>query len=103
MRSVYLPLLIVAAFSAALWADNAPTEPKPAPASQPYAEEGFTPIFNGKDIDDWVYGTKNNGMKQGVGYQVDAEKGIVYCTVKDGGNLYTKKEYSNFILRFDFK
>ena len=102
MRFRYVPLLIVGTLSAALWADNAPTAPKPA-ASQPYAEEGFTSIFNGKDIDDWEYGTKNNGMKQGVGYQVDPDQGVVYCTVKDGGNLYTKKEYSNFILRFDFK
>ena len=66
-------------------------------------EAGFTPIFNGKDLDDWVYGTKNNAMKQGKGYQVDPEQKIVYCTVHDGGNLYTKKEYGNFILRFEFK
>lgn len=66
-------------------------------------ETGFVPIFNGKDLDDWVYGTKNNAMKQGKGYQVDPEQKIVYCTVHDGGNLYTKKEYGNFILRFDFK
>src|SRR5438105_12242615 len=66
-------------------------------------EEGFAPIFNGKDLDDWVYGTKGNAMKAGQGYQVDAEKKIVYCTVKDGGNLYTKKEYGDFILRFEFK
>lgn len=72
-------------------------------AQDPKSEEGFSPIFNGKDLDDWVYGTKNNAMKQGVGYQVDPEQKIVYCTVHDGGNLYTKKEYGNFILRFDFK
>ena len=66
-------------------------------------EAGFTPIFNGKDLDDWVYGTKNNAMKQGKGYQVDPDQKIVYCTVHDGGNLYTKKEYGNFILRFEFK
>jgi hypothetical protein len=66
-------------------------------------EAGFLPIFNGKDLDDWEYGTKNNAMKQGKGYQVDPEQKIVYCTVHDGGNLYTKKEYGNFILRFEFK
>jgi hypothetical protein len=70
---------------------------------KPYAEAGFTPIFNGRDLSGWIYGTKNNAMKQGVGYQVDPALGIAYCTVHDGGNLYTEKEYANFILRFDFK
>src|ERR1051325_10948214 len=66
------------------------------------AEEGFTPIFNGKDLSGWVYGTKGNGQnKAGEGYRV--EDGVIYCTVKDGGNLYTEKEYANFVLRFDFK
>jgi hypothetical protein len=72
-------------------------------ASDKNQEEGFVPIFNGKDLDDWVYGTRNNAMKAGQGYKVDAENKIVYCTVKDGGNLYTKKEYGDFILRFEFK
>ena len=75
----------------------------PAPAQDKEKEEGFAPIFNGKDLDDWVYGTKGNAGKAGEGYKVDAENKIVYCTVKDGGNLYTKKEYGDFVLRFEFK
>ena len=98
--------MILAACAGVLRADAPPAQPvppaTPAPATQPYAEAGFTPIFNGKDISNWVYGTAHNAMKQGVGYQVDADKQIVYCTVKDGGNLYTEKEYGNFILRFEF-
>jgi len=71
-------------------------------ADVPKAEEGFTQIFNGKDLTGWVYGTKGQGLnKAGEGYRV--EDGLIYCTVKDGGNLYTEKEYANFILRFDFK
>src|SRR5438046_1268652 len=67
-------------------------------------EEGFKPIFNGKDLTGWVYGKAGKGEnKSGVGYQVDAENKIVFCTVKDGGNLYTEKEYGDFILRFEFK
>jgi hypothetical protein len=65
-------------------------------------EEGFTPIFNGKDLTGWVYGKRANGEnKSGAGYAV--ENGVLFCTVKDGGNLYTEKEYSDFILRFEFK
>lgn len=102
MRLTYGVLLATMGFlGAALWAETPPVAT--APATQPFAEEGFKSIFNGKDIDGWVYGTKGNAAKQGVGYQVDASQGIVYSTVKDGGNLYTEKEYANFVLRFDFK
>ena len=65
-------------------------------------EEGFTSLFNGKDLTGWKYGKRGNGEhKDGVGYQV--ENGVIFSTVKDGGNLYTEKEYGDFILRFDFK
>jgi hypothetical protein len=60
-------------------------------------DEGFTPLFNGKDTAGWVYGDKPAGK----GYQV--ENGVLFCTVKDGGNLFTEKEYADFVFRFDFK
>ena len=73
-----------------------------APASQA-KEEGFTPLFNGKDFTGWVYGTRPNGTenKTGKGYQI--ENGVLYSTKEDGGNLYTEKEYANFIFRFEFR
>lgn len=65
-------------------------------------EEGFTPLFNGKDTTGWIYGgSKDKPAKSGKGYQV--KDGILFCTKEDGGNLYTEKEYANFVLRFDFK
>jgi hypothetical protein len=73
-----------------------------ADAQDPKSEEGFTPLFNGKDLSGWIYGRRGNGEnKSGVGYQV--ADGVVFCTVKDGGNLYTEKEYGDFVLRFEFK
>ena len=67
------------------------------------AEEGFKPLFNGKDLTGWRYGTKNGKEhKAGKGYQMTAD-GAVYCTPTDGGNLFTEKEYGDFTLRFDFK
>jgi len=66
------------------------------------AEEGFTPLFNGKDITGWMYGgTKDTTAKSGKGYQV--KDGVLFCTKEDGGNLFTEKEYANFELRFEFK
>src|SRR5204863_4036144 len=67
----------------------------------PKVEEGFTPLFNGKDLTGWVYGktvNKKDGTeaenKAGKGYQI--KDGAIYCTPADGGNLYTEKEYANF-------
>ena len=73
-----------------------------APAPQD-KEAGFTPLFNGKDFTGWIYGQRPNGTenKTGKGYQI--ENGVIYSTKEDGGNLYTEKEYANFVFRFEFK
>jgi hypothetical protein len=72
----------------------------PVPQEQ---EAGFTPLFNGKDFTGWIYGQRPNGTenKSGKGYQI--ENGVIYSTKEDGGNLYTEKEYANFVLRFEFR
>ena len=85
-----LALSLLAAFTLAttalvLAADNATDD------------EGFTPLFNGKDTTGWVYGDN----KAGKGYQV--ENGVLFCTVHDGGNIFTDKEYADFAFRFEFK
>ncbi len=54
-------------------------------------EAGFAPIFNGKDLTGWVGDTQ--------GYVV--ENGSIVC--KPGGNLFTDKEYADFVFRFEFK
>jgi hypothetical protein len=65
-------------------------------------EEGFVTLFNGKDLGGWRYGKRGEAEnKAGKGYQ--AENGILFCTKADGGNLYTEKEYGDFIFRFEVK
>jgi HEAT repeat protein len=56
--------------------------------------EGFVPLFNGRDLDGWTGG--------GSGYAAEDGK-IVVHPERGGGNLYTTKEYEDFVLRFDFK
>ena len=81
-----------------------------SPAFATPVEEGFTSLFNGKDLTGWNYGVpvkktktgKEVPSNSGKGYQV-SEDGVLYCTVEDGGNLYTDKEYANFIYRFEFR
>lgn len=57
-------------------------------------EEGFVPLFNGKDFEGWI---------ENPGYV--AIDGKIVCDPKkgNGGNLFTEKEYPNFVLRFEFK
>lgn len=63
-----------------------------APAA---GETGFTPLFDGTTLAGW----KLVGGR-GPGY-VPAD-GKIVCPVDGGGNLFTEKEFANFVLRFDF-
>ena len=59
-------------------------------------EDGFVSLFDGKSLNGWI--TMN---KTGKGYVV--KNGILFCPATGGGNLFSVKEYSNFILRFEFR
>jgi len=63
----------------------------------PEVEEiDFTPLFDGRSLNGWqLLG------KKGDGYGV--ADGILYCAKGGGGNLLTEKEYTDFILRFQFR
>src|SRR5258708_17447647 len=60
------------------------------------AEPGFTPLYNGKDLTGWKL-----VEPEGRGYIV--ENGLLECPADGGGNLFTEKEYANFVFRFEFK
>jgi hypothetical protein len=57
--------------------------------------DGFTSLFNGKNLDGWV-GNKTS---------YKAKDGMIVIDPDDagGGNLFTEKEYGDFILRFEFQ
>ena len=58
--------------------------------------EGFVPLFNGKDIDNWKV---LDGKKEVWG----VEKGIIFCEKGGGGWLVTEKEYGNYELHIEYK
>lgn len=57
--------------------------------------EGFQLLFNGKNLDNW----------QGDKIDYTAEDGMIVVSPKEGGhgNIYTGKEYSDFVLRLEFQ
>ncbi|NQT17023.1 MAG: DUF1080 domain-containing protein [Planctomycetes bacterium] len=57
------------------------------------AKEGFVSLFDAKTLEGW------QGALQG--YVV--EKGLLVCKKHGGGDLYTKKEYADFVFRFEYK
>jgi len=56
--------------------------------------EGFVSLFNGKDLSNWAGNEHSYTVEDGT---------IVIRPAKSGGNLYTEKEYADFIFRFEFK
>ncbi|SMO80972.1 family 16 glycoside hydrolase [Fodinibius sediminis] len=56
-------------------------------------EQNFTSLFNGEDLSGWVGDKDSYLVRDG---QIISKDGAA-------GNLFTEQEYSNFILRFQFK
>lgn len=66
-------------------------------AELPIADnDGFVRLFDGKTLNGW---TLSGGT--GPGYIV--KDGVLVCPTDGGGNLYTEKQYADFIFRFEFK
>lgn len=57
------------------------------------AADGFKSVFNGKDLTGWAGAADN--------YEV--VDGAIRCKEGKGGILHTKDEYSNFVVRLEFK
>ena len=58
-------------------------------------DSGFTPLFDGKTLSGWK-------LVGGHGPGYVPTDGKIVCPADGGGNLFTEKEYSNFVLRFEF-
>jgi hypothetical protein len=58
-------------------------------------EEGFTSLFDGLTLSGWVGNKSSYLVKDGM-IVIEPKGG-------GGGNLYTEKEYGNFVLRFEFQ
>ena len=78
MKTLFLSLLLSAAVGHA------------APAA------GFTSLFDGETLKGW-----KQVDKHGEGYGV--KDGVIFCAKGGGGRLFTEKEYSDFVFKFEFK
>ena len=69
--------------------------PEPYQVSEAEKKDGFVPLFNGMNLTGWIGNLKDYYAKDGK----------IICDPERGGhgNLYTDKEYSDFIMRFEFQ
>ncbi|MHC1732462.1 MAG: DUF1080 domain-containing protein [Bacteroidales bacterium] len=58
-------------------------------------EAGFVSLFNGRNLDGWI------GNK--LSYTVEDGMIVIKPGNDSGGNLYTEKEYEDFVFRFEFQ
>ena len=64
--------------------------------SEEEKKQGFVSLFNGRDLENW------QGNMQG--HFVSEEGTLTFDPQREKpGNLYSQKEYANFVLRFEFK
>jgi hypothetical protein len=59
-------------------------------------EQDFVTLFDGKTFNGWKLVNQH-----GRGYGI--KDGVLFCERGGGGNLFTEKEYENFIFRFEFR
>jgi hypothetical protein len=57
---------------------------------------GFVSLFDGKSLDGWM-------LVGGSGRGYIVQDGLLICPADGGGNLLSEKEYTDFLLRFEFR
>lgn len=68
---------------------------EPYELSEEETAEGFVALFDGVSMNKWTGNTQDYVSEDGVI--------ALYPSHNYGGNLYTKDEYGNFVLRFEFQ
>ncbi len=64
-------------------------------------DEGFTPLFNGKDFQGWKFVIEGKEAKPGDTFTV--KEGVIHVSGKPNGYFMTDKSYKNYVLRFDWQ
>jgi hypothetical protein len=88
----FLPILALAAAFMGLFSLAAAGEKKD--------DEGFRPLFNGKDFTGWKFQLEGNADPAKTWSIKD---GVIICTGHPNGFFYTDKSYKNYVLRYDWQ
>ena len=62
-------------------------------------EKGWTTLFNGKDLNGWKFHLGKQGAENDGTFTV--KDGVLICSGKPSGYIYTPKSYSHYTLQFE--
>lgn len=60
-------------------------------------------LFNGKDLSGWTFFLADPTAKKEDVWSVDAKEGVLICKGNPVGYLRTEKDYTNFILKLEWR
>jgi hypothetical protein len=63
-------------------------------------DKDFTPLFNGKDFTGWKFVLQKKDADPKDTWSI--KDGVIICTGKPNGFLYTDKSFSNYVLVYDW-
>lgn len=103
--------MLLAASVALFWAGaGAPrgairaAEPADSPPPVSQTDEGFVPIFNGRDLSGWVVEGSSKAVIDGKEQEIWAvENGEIHCRGKGFGFLRYDKPLKDFVVRLEYK
>jgi hypothetical protein len=64
------------------------------------AQDGWKPLFNGENLEGWQFHLGKEGAGNDGTFTV--QDGILICSGKPAGYMYTDKSYGNYTLQFEF-
>lgn len=64
------------------------------------ADDGWTPLFNGKDLDGFAFHLGKDGAGNDGTFSV--KDGVIVCTGRPPGYMYTKKPYGRYTLEYEW-
>src|SRR5215468_1828586 len=94
MKRIVLPLFLTPFLLLSAAAGEKDKGPEKDAKAKP-TPEGFTSLFNGKDLSAWKNADKQPEWK--------VENGLIHYTGKGGANLKTAKNYKDFEMYVDWK
>jgi len=65
--------------------------------------QGFTPLFNGKDLSGWYSFLKNKGKNNDSNQVFSVSNGLLHITGQEFGYIVTGKSFTDFHLVVEFK